>query len=110
MHKMPDQDFYRNVYMGTEIPEKQFSQLVTRARQVLDAYKRSFRVESSGQEAEKLALCAMAERLYQKHRMGITSERVGNVSVSYGAPTKTLEGELYRAASVYLDFYRGVSQ
>ncbi len=105
---MVDYTFYKTVYLGSAIAEKQFPGVAARASAELDRFKRTMRVESSGAESEKLALCAMAEVLCaQEKRRGIRATTVGGVSVSY-QDTKSASRELLNAACVYLDIYRGV--
>lgn len=68
---------------------------------------------------EAMAVCAMAEALAYfaaaQNGMGaVASASIGSVSVSYGNAANTVDlsskgqsRELYRCASLYLDFYRG---
>ena len=100
---MVDYEFYDNDYLGSAIPEKAFSGVAAQARQWLLYLKNNYRVTSSGGEAEKLALCAMAETLWRRQ------------SGALGFPGKageykSLRRELYEKASIYLDIYRGVKQ
>jgi len=111
--------FYRDAYAGAALTEDEFNELLPRARDVLEDYRRCFRVRG-GEEAEKKALCAMAEVLsyYRSAQNGQGALRyasVGSVSVSgkgiYGQldiSPQALERELYRAAGRYLEIYRGV--
>ena len=69
---------------------------------------------------EAMAVCAMAESLAYfvaaQNGMGaVASASIGSVSVSYGNAANTVDlspkgqaKELYRCASLYLEFYRGV--
>ena len=69
---------------------------------------------------EAMAVCAMADSLAYftaaQNGMGaVASASIGSVSVSYGDAAKAVDlspkgqaKELYRCASLYLDFYRGV--
>ena len=105
---MVDYDFYVNTYLGSAIGEKAFAAAAARAEGELERFKRSFRVEIPGQDSEKMALCAMAEVLHAGEKCrNLRSASVGGVSVSY-ADDNALAGQLYRAAAVYLTFYRGV--
>ena len=108
---MVDYDFYCNEYLGTAISPKAFPEAAHRAKDALEEMKRKYRVASSGEDAEKLALCAMAEAVHRANRRGtVSAATVGSVSVRYdGAAEKDLNRELYRCASIYLDVYRGVS-
>jgi len=105
---MVDYKFYVNCYLGSAIPEKAFSGVAAQAQAYLDRLKGSCRVESSGAEAERMALCAMAESLWARRNDGLTSASVGSVSVHYAAGKPSLFRELYEKAAIYLDIYRGV--
>ena len=102
---MVDFGYYSGVYMGSRIPEAAFDEFALRAREALERLRRYYTV-SGGEEAEKLALCAMAEHIYDTtgRRGGVASASVGQVSVRY---TDTDRG-LYDAAATYLEIYRGV--
>ena len=101
-------DFYENTYLGSAISEKAFPALAARAEEELKVFERIYRVECPGADSRAMAVCAMAEVLFRwAERRGIRTTSVGGVSVSY-ADDLPLGGELYRAASVYLTFYRGV--
>ena len=101
-------EFYVNQYLGSAIPEKAFSGVAAQAQRVLTKFKQVYRVESSGQDAEALAICAMAETLWQNRNKGLTSANIGSVSVRYETDRSALRRELYDKASIYLDIYRGV--
>ena len=110
---MADFAFYRDVYLGSAIPEKAFREMAHRAREILDRFCRIYQVNAEGEDSRKMAVCAMAESLYthSKHRGGITAVSVGEVSVRYEGSLQSdrmLGRELYEKASIYLDFYRGV--
>ena len=100
---MPDFTFYRAVYLGSRIPESGFAELAARASDALERLKRRFRVEG-GEQAQAMAICAMAECLLGRHK-GVHSATVGSVRVQY---ENARQRELYDAAGVYLDIYRGV--
>ena len=99
---MVDYEFYVNDYLGSAIPEKAFSGVAAQARQWLRYFKNHYRVTSSGGEAERLAMCAMAEALWHQHSGALVFPGKGE--------TKSLGRELYEKASIYLDIYRGVKQ
>ena len=105
---MANYEFYVNQYLGSAIPEKAFSRMAAQAEQVLNRFKGTYRVESSGQEAESMAICAMAESLWQHRNKGLTSANIGSVSVRYETDRSVLRRELYEKACIYLDIYRGV--
>lgn len=109
---MLDYDFYLNKYLGSAIPESAFSAVAARAEAALSKLKRTYRVVAPGENAERLALCAMADTLYafEGQKPGLSQVRMGEVSLSYKASTaKSLSRELLAKASVYLDLYRGVT-
>ena len=101
-------EFYVNQYLGSYIPEKAFSSVASQAEQVLARFKQTYRVESSGQQAESMAVCAMAETLWQNRNRGVTSANIGSVSVRYETDRNALRRALYDKACIYLDIYRGV--
>ena len=101
-------EFYVNQYLGSAIPEKGFSGMAAQAEQVLKRLKQAYRVVSSGPEAEALAVCAMAECLWQNRNKGVASANIGSVSVRYETDKKALCRELFDKACIYLDIYRGV--
>lgn len=105
---MPDYDFYVNTYLGTGLSEQVFPQLAAKAASILGSYERHFRV--TGSEGErKMAICAMAETLQDHDRRSRhAAASLGKASVRYEKPRQSLERALYRAAAIYLDFYRGV--
>ena len=110
MIPMANYEFYVNQYLGSVIPEKAFSGMAAQAAQVLHRLKHTYRVESSGQSAEVMAICAMAETLWQNRNQGLTSANMGSVSVQYETDRKALRRELYEKACIYLDIYRGVGE
>jgi len=101
-------EFYVNQYLGSAIPEKAFPGVAAQAEQILSRFKQAYRVVSSGQQAESMAICAMAETLWQNRNKGLTSASIGSVSVRYETDRNVLRRELYDKACIYLDIYRGV--
>ena len=111
-------DFYKNIYKGDALGEEEFPAFVARAGEQLQHYKRSYRVTGT-EEAEKFALCAMAEAIgyfdaAQNGQGGLRYASVGTVSVSgkgiysqVDISPEAREKELYRCAALYLDIYRG---
>ena len=110
MISMANYEFYVNQYLGSYIPEKAFSGMAAQAAQVLNRLKQTYRVESSGPEAETMAVCAMAETLWQNRNQGLTSANIGSVSVRYETDKNALRRDLYEKACIYLDIYRGVGE
>ena len=106
---MADFDFYRNQYLGEAIPEKAFPSLAERAKAQLDTFCRQFTVTKADEVGRNMAICAMAEVLREHDRLcRHTAASVGSVRIQYSVPREPLERRLYRAAAIYLDFYRGV--
>ena len=102
-----DYGFYTDIYLGSAISQKAFPGLIARAEAFLRQLKGCCRVVCAGEEAEKMALCAVAEALQeQQKRQGLKSASVGGVSVSYASGGSVRQ--LYEAAGIYLDIYRGV--
>ena len=111
---MADFAFYTDVYLGCIIPEKAFSGAALRAKEALERFQRIYEVPVPGEDSLQMAICAMAESIYQsgKRRSGLTSASVGEVSVRYEGTEsagKSLQRELYEKASIYLEICRGVT-
>ena len=105
-------EFYRDSYLGSAIPESAFSGVAARAGAALDKMKRIYDVRVSGEIAEGLAICAMAEAVYAyaDRKQEVLQASMGEMSVRYTDPQrekKDVSRELYRRASMYLDIYRG---
>lgn len=116
---MTDYEFYTSKYMGDAIPEADFPRLAKRAGEQLARYKRIYAVTAPDENAEDMAVCAMADALayYEAVQNGdsgaVNSASIGSVSVSYAGNAAVdvsqaaQERELYRCARQYLDIYRG---
>ena len=104
---MVDYHFYTDRFLGERISEKAFPTLAAQAAGVLESYERRYQL-SGGEESRAMAICAMAECLYDHNRHRHESASVGSVSVRYQVPKTSLERRLYQAAGTYLDIYRGV--
>ena len=109
---MVDYAYYTGSYMGSRIPEKEFSGMATRAKSALERFDRCYHVVG-GDDSRAMAVCAMAEALYADSRRsrGIAAESVGSVQVRYESDKladQALWRTLYRQACIYLDIYRGV--
>lgn len=107
---MVDYGFYTDAYLGELIPEKQFGRCMARAAEALACMERRYRI-TGGTEERKLALCAMAEAVYDADKnRGVVSATVGSVSVRYqDHADRQLWRELYDRAGIYLQISRGVS-
>lgn len=114
-------EFYMSRYHGGSISSDDWPAYEARATEQLIRYKRIYKVTVPDYEpdAEKLAVCAMAEALYSFDLIAngdggaVQSSSIGSVSASYGSQNavdispKGQSRELYRCASLYLDIYRG---
>ena len=118
---MVSYEFYTNTFHGSAITEAAWPALEREASAKLSQYKRKYTVIAPEEDAEAMAVCAMAETLdyFEAALSGagaVQSASIGSVSVSYGNATSSIdltpkgrEKELYRTASLYLQIYRGVS-
>ena len=104
---MVDYAYYTGSYMGSQIPEKEFSGMATRAKSALERFDRCYHVVG-GDDSRAMAVCAMAETLWQNRNQGLASANIGSVSVEYETDRKALRRALYEKACIYLDIYRGV--
>lgn len=112
-------EFYRNTYHGGAISETEWPEVEAMASGQLSRYKRIYTVTAPSEDAESMAVCAMAEALHNIDLIvsgSVQSASIGSVSVSYGSAAASAmdvseKGQaraLYRAACLYLDIYRGV--
>lgn len=109
---MVDYDFYINSYLGSAIDEKNFPAAAARAAAVLEGYERHCRVQCPGPESRRMAICAMAEVIFQ-YGVGrlVDSASIGSVTVRWGSRgSRELEQALLQKAGIYLDILRGVTQ
>lgn len=118
---MVEFEFYKGRYHGGPIPESEWPNYEFRAETQLNRYKRIYTVTvpDYNPDAESMAVCAMADALYSFDLIangegGVQSASIGSVSTSYGSQQAVdispaaQSRELYRAASLYLNIYRGV--
>lgn len=116
---MPDYTFYRENYLGEDIPEQAFARLAKRAGAHLERWKQLFCVQPRPgiEDAEACAICAVADAMYEFEQedegRGLSRVSVGSVSESYVAPaalcatTLSLrEAHFRREAGYYLTFGR----
>lgn len=113
-------EFYKNTYFGSSISAEDWPMFSARAQDQLNKYKKTYTVTDPGNNAEGMAVCAMADALLYftaaQNGMGaVASASIGSVSVSYANASNAVDlspkgqaKELYRCASQYLEFYRGV--
>lgn len=95
-----DTDFYRSDFCGKLIPDEDFDYYALRATDYLIT-----RYGSNVSDAYTLskACCAIAEVYYQSEpEHSISSEKVGDYSVTYASPGGGLSSRLAAAASIYL--------
>lgn len=115
-----EHDFYILNYHGDSIisPDDWY-RYEARAEAQLARYKRIYSVFSTDENAEAMAICAMADALFffdaaaSGEAVQMQSASIGSVSVSYaGANAVDISPmaqakELYRCACLYLNIYRG---
>lgn len=117
---MVEYSFYLDSYRGSSIPDADWPLFEKRAAEQLAYYKRAYTVTASEENAEAMAICAMADAfayfVAAQNGIGgaVASASVGSVSVSYAGAAgvdispKAQAKELYRCAGQYLEIYRGV--
>ena len=115
---MVEHEFYILEYHGASIssPDEWYT-YESRAAAQLERYKRIYTVSAPDENAESMAICAMADAFYAfdsvANGWNIQSASIGSVSASYGSTPsidispKGQAKELYRCACLYLDIYRG---
>lgn len=95
-----DYTFYTVAYYGSKIPEAEYPYFSERASEYLDSL--SF-AETDEINLAK-ACCACAEIMYSAQpEKQITSEKVGDYSVSYAQVQTSAADELLKTASRYLN-------
>jgi hypothetical protein len=122
-----DYAYYTATFLGTAIASADFGRLSVRASKHIDAltFGRAAAIITADTDTDKIdaikmAMCAVADELQKDETSGgrdnVTSEKVGNVSVSYGASgqmTKTLGQKISDAALLWLWetdlMYRGLN-
>lgn len=115
---MVEYSFYTDTYLGGSIQEAEWNALEARAAEKLDRFKRIFTVTAPNENAESMAICAMADAInYFSAAVNggqIISASIGSVSTGRATASavdispKAQEKELYRCAANYLEIYRGV--
>lgn len=103
-----DFTFYQEQYLG-HLPQTLFSRFVLRAEAFLRFACGEGWWEQSGEQAAKMALCAVAEEMEKLFRKeGVKAETAGEYAVSYRDGDSA--AALYQAAKLYLPeklLYRG---
>ncbi len=113
-----DYQYYTNTYLGNAIDQKDFDRLAKLASIHIDRItfdRASVNTEFTNEIKE--AMCAVAELLNEMEidgGSGIQSEKVGNLSITYGQNSPKQQSKMKRifeAAKLYLDntglMYRG---
>lgn len=111
--------FYKDIYHGGSISETEWEVFEARAVEQLTRFKRIYTVTAPCEDAERMAICAMADAIYYfseavNGRGQLSSASIGSVSVGYVSTNavdispKAQAKELYRCATTYLEIYRGV--
>jgi hypothetical protein len=120
-----DYTFYSTTYLGTAIASADFARLALRASAVIDqiTFNRASPIVTADTDDDTIlaiqnATCAVAEEIQTQESSGnidgVTSERVGNYSVSYGAGARAAlsnDAKVAKVALLYLSntelMYRG---
>lgn len=109
-------DFYTSTYLSQRIPATDWPSYAARAADRLARYKRIYTVRGDDQ-AEAMAVCAMAEALYtfdqaQTGALAAGSLSIGSVSCTLGQAAQidcspaAQAAALYRCACEYLEIER----
>lgn len=106
---MPDYTFYRENYLGEDIPEDAFPRLIRRAGAELvrmrDVYAVAPRPGMEPENADAMALCAIADAMYEFEQedeaRGLAGVTVGSVSETYVAPPELCATTLSLRAAHY---------
>jgi hypothetical protein len=104
-----DYSYYTTVYLGTAISATDFPRLAMRASTVIDqlTFNRVAAVVTAATDTAlidklKMATCAVAEIQQDRDESngadGLTSERLGNYSVTYGANSAAAKSHLQKCA------------
>ena len=119
---MVEYSFYTDTYHGGSIPADEWSRYEADAEAQLTRYKRTYTVTAPDEDSESMAVCAMADAFFYIASAlngtggAISSASIGSVSESYGASAAVdlspagQAKQVFAAASLYLDIYRGVRQ
>lgn len=116
---MVEYSFYTDAYLGGSIPAAEWNAFEARAAEQLSRFKRIYTVTAPDENAESMAICAMADAIYFFSAAvngggQIASASIGSVSTAYVSANavdispKGQAKELYRCAANYLEIYRGV--
>lgn len=106
---MPDYTFYRETYLGEDIPEGEFPRMMRRAQAELERMRAVYAVAPRpGMEPDTawaMAACAVADAAYEfdqeDEARGLTGVTVGSVSETYAAPAELCATTLALRAAHY---------
>lgn len=106
---MPDYSFYTDTYLGEDIPADEFARYLRYAAaelaQMRDLYAVEPRPTVDPADAEAMALCAVADAIYEfaqeDSARGLTKVTVGSVSESYANPPELCAATLSDRAAHY---------
>ena len=110
---MSDYEFYKGVFGGGSLEEEEFDRYLREARAELARLARDCTLTPETEDAERMALCQIAEVLAYFDWLqngGLRGLSVGSVSQagSGSAPFKQNKpGEIRRAVRLYYSIYRG---
>ena len=112
---MPDYEFYRARFGGTDLTPDEFRRYAALAARHLQKARRCWRMQPVEENAAELALCQLAETLsyfdWLENGGAASGVAVGSVSQKGASlPKVTAQSkarELYRAMGLYFDIYRG---
>ena len=106
---MPDYAYYRDSYLGEDIPRQNFARCMRRAEAELthmrEVYAVAPRKGLDPAEAENMALCAIADAVYEFAQedacRGLAKVTVGSVSETYQNPPWLSPASLSLRAAYY---------
>ena len=107
-----DYVFYTNEYKGKSIPENAFEELAAKAGFFIDSITFNRIGEDDVPDKVKMASCAVAEEIHKQNEdKRVSSEKIGNYSVTYTTDSWKPEKKMYNAAALHLAntglMYRG---
>lgn len=100
---MPDYWFYREVYLGEEIPEADFDDAIQRAKEKIQEWERLYgtiKLRPGIDNALKCAICAVAEAIYD-----FMQEDINRAGGPLGKRTQSMREALYRREAQYYIYF-----
>lgn len=101
-----DYSYYKEKYGGITVPEERWNYYEAKAAAYVDAVTFGRITEGNITDEVKNAVCDVSERFCKadksKAEQGITSEHIGDYSVSYGNTSEALKNELKSAVRFWL--------